>query len=522
MTLENGECMYRVLVVEPDKFYKESILKLLSELDYELAVESVSNGDAAIEFAANNCIDILISEILVEDMDGFALIDEIKEINKNLKFIIVSENNEFSNAKKAIKLGAIDYIHKPFEKNELVDAINIAISKCDESKTIIEQSDINNEFVKEHILFNLLYGKKIDEIKIEGEYITDRSEFDKYKRIVLIEFNSEFFNKIEEDFEKFFKEFLEANNIYYHYINLNSTQSVLLLDKSYCDENSEEKIIAMCEMIKNKLSIKYARKCFIALSSEIESCDELSLAIDEAEELLERKFYENDSKVFFKEKENEAPIFVQSDDDSLIKQIKQDIKLKDIESLKKSFDILWKRYGSKKNLSQLYIKFVFSNILKEFYEALPNVSEVDLNNEVDRLYRSTDLMEVKEIMDKNIMRLEENFAVNPQTVHREVECVKQYIYTNYMKEIGVEQLAEMVYMAPSYLSCVFKKETGQNLSKFIKSVRMEKAKEMLENTHMKIVNISTEVGYPNVSYFCQSFREYFGISPQKFRANGEK
>ena len=521
MTLENGEYMYRVLVVEPDKFYKESILKLLSELDYDLAVESVSSGDAAIEFAANNCIDILISEILVEDMDGFTLVDEIKEINKNLKFIIVSGNNEFSNVKKAIKLGAIDYIHKPFEKNELVDAVDIAISKCDESKTIIEQSDINNEFIKEHILFNLLYGKKIDEIKIEGEYIADRKDFDKYKRIVLIEFNSEFFNEIE-DFEKFFKEFLENNNIYCHYINLNSTQSVLLLDKSYCDKNSEEKIVAMCEMIKNKLSIKYARKCFVALSSEIESCDELSLAVDETEELLERKFYENDSKVFFKEKENEAPIFVQSDDDSIIKQIKQDIKLKDTDSLKKSFKILWERYGSKKNLSQLYIKFVFSNILKEFYEALPNVGEVDLNNEVDRLYRSTDLMEVKEIMDKNIIRLEENFAVNPQAVHREVECVKQYIYINYMKEIGVEQLAEMVYMAPSYLSCVFKKETGQNLSKFIKSVRMEKAKEMLENTHMKIVNISTEVGYPNVSYFCQSFREYFGISPQKFRANGEK
>lgn len=522
MTLENGEYMYRVLVVEPDKDYRENIVRLLRELDYKLAVQTVSGGKAAIEFAANSCIDILVSDILLEDIDGFALIDEIKEINKNLKFIIVSENNEFDNAKKAIKLGAIDYIHKPFEKSELVDAVTLAIDKCDESKSIIEQSDINNEFVREHILFSLLYGKKLDEIKIEGEYIPDRTEFDKYKRIILIEFNGEFFNKADDDFEKSFIEFLEFNNIYCHYINLNSTQAVMLLDSEYCSENSEEQIISMCEMIKNKLSIKYARKCFVALSSEIDNCDELSLAIDETEELLERKFYENDSKVFYKEKETEAPIFVQSDDDSLIKQIKQDIKLKDIEGLKKSFALLWNRYGSKKNLSQLYIKFVFSNILKEFYEALPNVSEVDLNNEVDKLYRTTDLMEVKEIMDTNIVRLEESFAINPQMVHREVECVKQYIFNNYMKEIGVEQLAEMVYMAPSYLSCVFKKETGQNLSKFIKSVRMEKAKEMLESTHMKIVNISTEVGYPNVSYFCQSFREYFGISPQKFRANGEK
>jgi two-component system response regulator YesN len=49
---------------------------------------------------------------------------------------------------------------------------------------------------------------------------------------------------------------------------------------------------------------------------------------------------------------------------------------------------------------------------------------------------------------------------------------------------------------------------------------MEKAKEMLETTHKKVVTISNEVGYENVSYFCQSFREYFGISPQKFRDQG--
>ena len=64
-------------------------------------------------------------------------------------------------------------------------------------------------------------------------------------------------------------------------------------------------------------------------------------------------------------------------------------------------------------------------------------------------------------------------------------------------------------------------EEGQNLSKYIKQYRMEKAKELLTGTNMKIVNISEQVGYPNVSYFVQSFREYFGVSPQKFRDQGE-
>lgn len=51
---------------------------------------------------------------------------------------------------------------------------------------------------------------------------------------------------------------------------------------------------------------------------------------------------------------------------------------------------------------------------------------------------------------------------------------------------------------------------------------MEKAKEFLEQTMMKIVDISTACGYPNVSYFCSSFREYYGISPQKFRESGDE
>ena len=67
-------------------------------------------------------------------------------------------------------------------------------------------------------------------------------------------------------------------------------------------------------------------------------------------------------------------------------------------------------------------------------------------------------------------------------VHREIEIVKKYIYEHFGEDISVESLSKMVYMAPSYLSSVFKKETGVNLSRFIKTYRMEQAKDMLENS----------------------------------------
>ena len=61
-------------------------------------------------------------------------------------------------------------------------------------------------------------------------------------------------------------------------------------------------------------------------------------------------------------------------------------------------------------------------------------------------------------------------------------------------------------MSSGYLSFIFKKETGMNLNRFIRVVRMEKAKELLCNSNMKVAQVSEQVGIPNVSYFCRSFR----------------
>ncbi len=97
-----------------------------------------------------------------------------------------------------------------------------------------------------------------------------------------------------------------------------------------------------------------------------------------------------------------------------------------------------------------------------------------------RFIKSSDFASVVRIINEYIVRFEESISDNPLLVHKEIETIKKYIYENYDKDIGVEVLAAQVCFAPSYLSYIFKKETGQNLSKFIKSYRMIKAKEMLE------------------------------------------
>ena len=91
----------------------------------------------------------------------------------------------------------------------------------------------------------------------------------------------------------------------------------------------------------------------------------------------------------------------------------------------------------------------------------------------------------------------------------EVAAVKIYIYNHYAEDLNLETLAEKRYIFLLAISVfIFKKETGMNLNRFIRVFRMEKAKELLRTTNMKVAMVSEQVGFANSSYFCRSFREY--------------
>lgn len=119
----------------------------------------------------------------------------------------------------------------------------------------------------------------------------------------------------------------------------------------------------------------------------------------------------------------------------------------------------------------------------------------------------------RELAEKVIHRYE----ASESSVRKEILDVKEYINRNYSANLSVELLASIVYLTPDYLSRLFKKSTGRSISQYIRQVRMERASELLLTTNRKVIDIGAEVGYPNYSYFCQSFREYYGKSPEKYR-----
>lgn len=509
--------MYRILIVDDEKIERKGVSFLIKQIGVDCELSEAVNGQAALEWLEKNEADILLTDVKMPHMDGIELIKQIKEknINPNMKIIIISGYSDFEYAKLAVKLGVSDYLLKPVDPKEFEPTMKKIMDSIDNQK--IEQifMEQSMSYMKQHYLYSLVNGLPLEEMTQSQKDVLDIKN---YRRLMLLEFESTFFGKVDTDFADNLKECLEEFAGDYHYLNLNTEQGVLLFARDNADEEFWKKVgTAVSAMIERV----YGKIVFIALSRPIESHEDIAAAFEDTESLMENRFYQSETRIYLPYEDGESPLLVQIDDDTLMKQMKQDIKMKNAASLREHFEKLCIKYRSKTDFSQVYIKFIFSNLLKDFYDNLPDVNELELNKEIDRLYRSTDFQTVIDIININIERIESTFSRNPKMIHREIEEVKQYIYDHYGEEIGVEYLADMVYMAPSYLSCIFKKETGQNLSKFIKSYRMEKAKEMLEDTQKKIVTISNEVGYPNVSYFCQSFREYFGISPQKFRSQGD-
>lgn len=509
--------MYRILIVDDEKIERKGVSFLIRHMEVECQITEAVNGQLALEWLESNEVDILITDVKMPHMDGIELIKQIKEknINPKMKIVIVSGYSDFEYAKLAVKLGVSDYLLKPVDPNEFEPTMKklmdgIEIQKVEQ--VFMEQS---MSYMKQHYLYSLVNGLPIEKMP---QSQLDALEIREYKRLMLVEFESTFFGKIDGGFAENLKESLIEIDNQYHYINLNTEQGVILFSIPGGDENFWREV---AEKVSDMIFKIYKKVAYIALSKEIDSHEKIAEAFEETENLMENRFYQSRTRIYMPYANDESSLLTQIDDDTLMKQMKQDIKMKNASALREHFEKLCIKYGNKTDFSQVYIKFIFSNLLKDFYDVLPNVNELELNKEIDRLYRSTDFQTVIDIININIERIESTFSKNPKTIHREIEEVKKYIYEHYNEEIGVEYLADMVYMAPSYLSCIFKKETGQNLSKFIKSYRMEQAREMLTSTQKKIVTISNEVGYPNVSYFCQSFREYFGISPQKFRSQGD-
>lgn len=140
----------------------------------------------------------------------------------------------------------------------------------------------------------------------------------------------------------------------------------------------------------------------------------------------------------------------------------------------------------------------------------------------DYILKPVVISEFDAVIDQAIESLATRSAAITGHESRIVNDVLRIIEEHYAENIGLEWIADKIGLSAGYLSGVFKTEYGKGLTQYLTAYRMEKAKELLCNTTLRIADVGQQVGYPNTSYFCQLFRKHHGITANAMRENNQK
>ena len=115
-----------ILVVDDDAGVRESFRLILDD-EYEIV--DVMNGQLALDVVRTAQIDLVLLDIRLPEMDGIEVLERIKQIDEQVEVILVTAVKTVKTAVAAMKLGAFDYVTKPFDEEELLATIRRALQK---------------------------------------------------------------------------------------------------------------------------------------------------------------------------------------------------------------------------------------------------------------------------------------------------------------------------------------------------------------------------------------------------------
>ncbi|WP_250277846.1 response regulator transcription factor [[Clostridium] colinum] len=487
--------MYKTIIVDDENLIREGLKNIIDWESLNITIlDTAQNGKEALEIFKKNPVDIIITDINMPLVNGIDLLKQIKYIDKNVKFIILSGYEDFTYAKEAISIGVEAYILKPIDEEELLKVLKDIVTKLDEYKNI-KNINIKKDIILKNILNkkstkkDLIDSKEKINIKLDDslyvvstllikqginsinfKYI-EKTEvlYDDYGNLILI--NSFDKNTDLNEIKKFYEDILEDIRNKYNYDILISVGRIV------DDINMLNKSFKISNLVRKNILISGFNKCLTE------------------EDLLHSR------DIQF---ENE------------INEISRLIINNDIEAVNKYIDDLLDNQGlTPKNIYNFATKILilYDNLKTRF--KIDN--EDNLGDSIINVLNLTKLEEIKKYIKEKLVYLieyiaDENIKLSP-IVRRIVKCVNE----NYNKDLSLKTLALEYNVNTSYLGQVFTKEIGIQFSDYLNKVRNSVAKDLILNTNKKISDISKEVGYLDTSYFYRKFKKYYGVTPATLR-----
>lgn len=538
--MKNKNHIYKLLIADDEYWIREQLRILIDWKSYSIEfLEPACDGEEVLARIKSQQPDIVITDINMPFVNGVDLLKEINANYPNIITAIISGYNDFEYVKEGLLTGALDYILKPISKMELVKTITKALDIINENRMNCEKEKY--ERIQLLRATSALMDRELSEVVTREAYQSGTQDIIRHAalntdgrasdgfylylvRIHNVNAMADIFdydiNLLSYSIKQQLKEKLK-DRILFLFNNVYLPSEFILVMNTPPDELSEQaySILLTLKEFTNKVIT-------IGTSERHYGEAEFRKAYEEARMAVVSRTISPSSKVIlFKEinqqKAKESRISSKQEE-QLVRMLKDNIPA----CKKFVFNSMGVENCIKEEWTILEIKKVLQRVLNiiEAYLRKEAKEEYDLQNMADSLLHFAEDNNFEAMMstlnDYLDMALQVDSEIGVYFSGKEtIRAVVDYIDECFYEEITLSNLSEKYHIESSYLSKLFKKETGYNLIYHLARKRIEKARELIGENNLSLTEISFSVGYDDYNYFNKVFRKLEGISPREYRSN---
>lgn len=503
-----------ILILDSNNEDRQELRTTIESVDSDFIYEimEAANPQKAAQLLGERRIDIMFTELFDSAETGTDIIGYAKEkgVNPHIHIVIVSRQRDFESAQMAIEHGVERYILKPVAPVEIKMCMAQMICEIHDSRKNEEQKNQMTVFMCGFLLSQYIATgnrRYMDEL-IRFIQMNDLNSAEHVSNIMLLWIDSAFW---KENADKVIDRIKERVASRAEAVSLGGNYVLILLW-----ENNYSRSSYMAEGIYYMLTEVYGQQCYIAVGAGISDIYEIHDSCQRLVKLMENRFFADNNGIYY-EDDDELVERDESERAECINRLLMYIRKRDIELVRREYGHLKHMMFQNKSDSETFVKFVFAEIALELYNAAHGSVYGLGKKQVEKIFEADSLNELYNIIEENICIYEENIPTDDKQIREDVALVKSYIKAHLSEKINLESLADMVFLSPGYLSLIFKQSTGDTVSHYIISQRIDEAKRLLETTNMKVNQICEKVGIDNVSYFGQQFKMFCGMSPSEYR-----
>lgn len=509
--------MQDILIVDDDPIIRDGLRHMLGGFASDHALHTAANGEEALERICSGCIGLVFADIKMPVCDGIELLEKLSVMGYQGEVVIISGFDDYSFVRKAMKLGAADYILKPVVAEEL----KAVYQDCMRRMTGRRNRFREHRDAQQHMLQTIYSGQAQVEQLIQPSSTEVRADFLRHNALppdtIAIAVVMDYFeNATIHDADKQ-TAFLSGAGIVDRGLG---ERAMALVQGEYRQLWTMLALIApeqaqhegLLESLHQMLREEGVR---FGISRRAWPIEQIPQALAEAQSSLEAYFF--DLSVDHVEAPEPYP-FVQ-----LTARAIERIAACDAAAAYQAVTQLCRHVcalrPSVENSKQIFVSIIYTvmNRNKDFIAVIGKYKFTD--KDIVHVVREAPTMSY---LKKCFLSLVQVYidAVNERQLSRDeyaTQKAKAYIENGYQSNLSLGEISERLGLHPNYLSSLFRQKTGKTFSEYLRGVRIAKAVELMRETNLKVYEIAYRVGYNDNAQFYRAFKQIMGVSPGQYK-----